>query len=251
MKDDDIKDISFKESFRRARQAGLKDFPFDGKRYSTELASSKPTTKAEVPAAAKPAAPAAPSPQSAESKPSSMSEGADPRDRPSGNPYVEGVKKYGPGAALAAASLIPAGRLIGTVFKGVQSARASNAAAKLAKGNANLADRMKGITGAAEKEAAKNATKRDMFNASQERMKAGAGKAAEERLTGLANNPRRANIPVRENPRAATKFNSDEAGVEFRKGGKAKAYAKGGSVSSASKRADGCATKGKTNCKVY
>jgi hypothetical protein len=27
--------------------------------------------------------------------------------------------------------------------------------------------------------------------------------------------------------------------------------AKGGSVSSASKRADGCATKGKTNCKVY
>lgn len=30
-----------------------------------------------------------------------------------------------------------------------------------------------------------------------------------------------------------------------------KAYAKGGSVSSASKRADGCAVKGKTNCKVY
>ena len=28
-------------------------------------------------------------------------------------------------------------------------------------------------------------------------------------------------------------------------------YAKGGSVSSASKRADGCAQRGKTNCKVY
>jgi len=34
------------------------------------------------------------------------------------------------------------------------------------------------------------------------------------------------------------------------KGGCTK-MAKGGSVSSASKRADGCATKGKTNCKVY
>lgn len=28
-------------------------------------------------------------------------------------------------------------------------------------------------------------------------------------------------------------------------------YAKGGSVSSASKRADGCVQRGKTNCKVY
>ena len=32
----------------------------------------------------------------------------------------------------------------------------------------------------------------------------------------------------------------------FKSGGKVKKYAKGGSVSSASKRADGCATKGKT-----
>jgi len=32
----------------------------------------------------------------------------------------------------------------------------------------------------------------------------------------------------------------------YKKGGKVKKYAKGGSVGSASKRADGCATKGKT-----
>ena len=32
----------------------------------------------------------------------------------------------------------------------------------------------------------------------------------------------------------------------YKKGGMIKKYAKGGSVSSASKRADGCATKGKT-----
>lgn len=39
-----------------------------------------------------------------------------------------------------------------------------------------------------------------------------------------------------------------EAGEGMKRGGKAKAkkYAKGGKVSSASKRADGCATKGKT-----
>jgi hypothetical protein len=36
----------------------------------------------------------------------------------------------------------------------------------------------------------------------------------------------------------------------FKKGGKVKPYAKGGSVSSASKRADGCATKGKTKGKM-
>jgi hypothetical protein len=34
--------------------------------------------------------------------------------------------------------------------------------------------------------------------------------------------------------------------LRFKKGGKVKKMAKGGSVSSASKRADGCATKGKT-----
>lgn len=37
-----------------------------------------------------------------------------------------------------------------------------------------------------------------------------------------------------------------EAGEGMRKGGKVKKMAKGGSVSSASKRGDGCATKGKT-----
>jgi hypothetical protein len=36
----------------------------------------------------------------------------------------------------------------------------------------------------------------------------------------------------------------------YKKGGKVKAFAKGGVVSSASKRADGIATKGKTRCKI-
>jgi hypothetical protein len=36
----------------------------------------------------------------------------------------------------------------------------------------------------------------------------------------------------------------------MKKGGKVKKYASGGSVSSASKRADGCATKGKTKGRI-
>jgi hypothetical protein len=37
----------------------------------------------------------------------------------------------------------------------------------------------------------------------------------------------------------------------YRKGGAVKGYASGGMASSASKRADGIATKGKTKCKMY
>ena len=43
---------------------------------------------------------------------------------------------------------------------------------------------------------------------------------------------------------------ADEAGIDFKKGGKIKRYAAGGSVSSASRRGDGIAQRGKTNCKM-
>jgi hypothetical protein len=46
----------------------------------------------------------------------------------------------------------------------------------------------------------------------------------------------------------------DEAGNPMKKGGKVKKMASGGmtsKVSSASKRADGIASRGKTNCKMY
>ena len=49
------------------------------------------------------------------------------------------------------------------------------------------------------------------------------------------------------------KFNEDEAGLEFKKGGRAKAkkMASGGMTSSASSRGDGIASRGKTKCKMY
>ena len=44
------------------------------------------------------------------------------------------------------------------------------------------------------------------------------------------------------------KFDDSESNIEFKRGGKA--YASGGSVSAASKRADGIASRGKTRCKI-
>lgn len=51
------------------------------------------------------------------------------------------------------------------------------------------------------------------------------------------------------NPAKRTKkFDDSESNIEFKRGGKA--YASGGSVSAASKRADGIASRGKTRCKI-
>jgi hypothetical protein len=50
------------------------------------------------------------------------------------------------------------------------------------------------------------------------------------------------------------KFDEDSENVEFKRGGKTKAMPKkmaSGGMSSASKRADGIASKGKTKCKMY
>lgn len=55
--------------------------------------------------------------------------------------------------------------------------------------------------------------------------------------------------PGKAKPTSKTKY--DEDNVEYRKGGKIKAFAKGGSVSSASTRADGCAMRGKTRGRIY
>jgi hypothetical protein len=46
------------------------------------------------------------------------------------------------------------------------------------------------------------------------------------------------------------KFNEEDSGVEFKRGGKTKKMASGG-MTSASKRGDGIASKGKTKCKMY
>jgi len=234
-KSESPKDISFKESFRRAKDAGLKSFSFGGKKYTTDMAAAKATPKAAV--MDKPA-------------PAKTAPAASEKDNETPRPPSEGRYKqdtYETPMKSAARKMAPEvmdnlGKIVGGLgagygaFKGgsklIDAARAADkgrATAALARGNAGLAERMKGIVGSAEDAvAAKAAAKaaRQPYN-----------QATEERLTGLAMNPRRANIPVREG--------------EFREGGKVKCYAKGGSVSSASSRGDGIASKGKTKCRIY
>lgn len=59
------------------------------------------------------------------------------------------------------------------------------------------------------------------------------------------------NDPSRMYPFKPRPLNTTISETEYKKGGKVKKMASGGMTSSASKRADGIATKGKTKCKMY
>lgn len=140
---DKIKDISFGEAFRRARESGLDTFMFKGKKFTTALAPSNKTS-------AKSAA--------------------------------EAATRRRQGQEMAATAAFPKERM----------------------------------TGSAET---------------------------------MTDDPRsNAYFQGRVNPKTLLPMGADSA---MKKGGKVKCYAKGGSVSSASSRADGCASKGKTKYKVY
>jgi hypothetical protein len=252
MSSEPIKDISFKESFRRARNSGLDTFTHNGKKYTTELASSKAAPKAEAPAP-KAAESKAESPKTDASVPSPGRYKQDTYETPLksaarkyGSDVTDNLGKIAAGLGVGYGVLKGGSKLLNAASKGRQEA-------KLVAGNTDNATRMARATAQAEKDIASNAAKRDTFKASEERLKSGAGSAAEKRLTGVDNNPRRGNIPVRDvekNTTAApaptrasrTKGNEDEVGIEFRKGG---------SIGSASRRADGIATKGKTKGRMY
>ena len=224
-------DISFKEAFGNARQAGLKTFNFGGKKYTTDMASPKAAVSAAKTAA--PSKPSAPT-VSISSNPNEIPSSGNYRQDTYETPLKSAVRRMAPEVMDNLGKIIGGlGVGAGAYYGGSKLINAANAADKvrdtaaLARGNAGLAERMKGIvSGAEDAVAARAAAKaaRQPYN-----------EATAERLTGLSMNPRRANIPVSEG--------------EFRKGGKVKKYAKGGSVSSASSRADGCAVKGKTKGK--
>lgn len=218
----------------------------------------RPRPKAPAPAA-KSAAPApspspSPSPAPADKADKEVPRAGNYRQEKYETPLKSAVRKYGPGVMdnlgkIAAGLGASYGAVKGgsKLIDAVRAADKGRQEAKLVVGNKSLADRMKGIVSTAEKDAASNASKRKMFEDAQK------GKdyaqATEDRLTGLAMNPRRKNIPIKSSESGApspvkasrTKFNEDEVGVEFRRGGKAKCYAKGGAV-----RGGGCETRGKT-----
>jgi len=83
-----------------------------------------------------------------------------------------------------------------------------------------------------------------------------AARAAARNEEMLRENARRSGLdPDNMNPEVAKRVREGLGGSDFslgrKKGGKVKGYANGGSVGSASKRADGIASRGKTKCKMY
>jgi len=241
MSSDSVKDISFKESFRRARTAGLDTFTHNGKKYTTELASAKaaaptPKAKAESKPAPKAEAPKAEAPKADNEIPSPGRYKQDTYE----TPLKSAARKYGSEIKDNLGKIVGGlGVSYGMVKGGsklIDAARAADKArdtANLARGNAGLAERMKGVVGNAEKAVADKAAAkaaRQPYN-----------QATEERLTGLAMNPRRKNIALTEAEKAA------EKGAGLRRGGSVKKMASGGMASS---RADGCAQRGKTNCRI-
>lgn len=228
MKDDDAKDISFKESFRMARQLGRKDFSHDGKKYSTELASSKPTTKAEAPAASKPASSPAPASAKDNEVPSSPRYKQDTYE----TPLKSAARKYGSeamdnaGKIAAGLGIAGAAGYVGRgVLKSLKTADKARGDAALAAGNAKLADRMKGITSKAADKVAEGPALKKANESLATRME-----VAKSTAKGKADRAQRSQQGVT--------VPKDEYGF----------YRAGGMTSS---RADGIATKGKTNCKVY
>lgn len=222
-KSESPKDISFKESFRRARTAGLDTFTHNGKKYTTEMATAKATPKAAVMDKPAPAKTAPAAFEQDKEIPRPPSEGRYKQDTYE-TPLKSAVRKYGSEVMDNLGKIVGGLGVAGGVAYGgsklIDAARAADkgrATAALARANAMAAEK------AAEKAAAK-----------------AAAKATAKKTPGTGK-------PVAASKaRRDTKFNQDEDGVEFRRGGCVK-MAKGGSVSS---RADGCAQRGKTNCKI-
>lgn len=94
-------------------------------------------------------------------------------------------------------------------------------------------------------------------NAAAARNASAAQNAAAARRAQLAEEARRGQTPTnltsttsRSANKRTKKIDDDNTGVEFKRGGKTKKMASGG-MTSASKRGDGIASKGKTKCKMY
>lgn len=168
---------SFKEAFAEARAAGDKTFRYNGKKYTTDIKSAKPTASAST----------------SEKESKSSEPESKPASKPASKPESKSNRGiaaglFGAGAGMGAAALIG----------GIKKSEAARRERELAKGR-------------------------------------------EERST---------KSPIRNITPEEAAF-ENEGGRYYRKGGKVKKYASGGSASSASKRADGIAQRGKTKGKMY
>jgi hypothetical protein len=218
---DEPKAISFGESFRRAKDAGLKTFSFQGKQYTTKMASESKAAPAKRSSATSSDKSSAPSkggmgasgmpPGSTDKAPAPLPDSAFKRlvkNNPSLEPVGRFVDKYGSDIQNTLNAMGGIGRLVSGPGRAMQAGTKA---------------------GSTVRDLAVSETPVRFVGASGKR---------------LMNAPRLGSD--------AKKTGSELATTDaMKRGGKVKAYAKGGPVASASRRADGCATKGKTKCRIY
>ena len=241
---------TFKEAFREARDKGKNRFYFNGKSYTTELAGSKPaeSKRAESkPAESKPAAKSetrsdeVPSVAKIEKEREGTSEGTSTSEKLKSGLSDTAEKVLGAtGAAAGAAALgrqaykmakAPLG------FMGEAKRMASNVGQKFR----NVASSRKPSAAGEGAEAAAQATK-SVGPSQFEKAKTAAERARNTKL-----NKRDARQPKPTDD----EYDLIRMGSDMKRGGKVQKYAKGGSVGSASKRADGIAMRGKTRGKMF
>jgi hypothetical protein len=236
------KNASFGEAFDNARRLGLGTFSFNGKQYTTQMAAPKAAVSAPI-LVSKPSvsAPAAVSSDSNE-----IPQPGNYRQETYQTPLKAAISKYGPEVMdnlgkIAAGLGAGAGAYYGG-SKLIDAARAADKArqeAALVAGNAGLRSRMGDIVANAAKKVAEGPALREANEDLATRMA-----VAKSTARGAADRAKRSQQGIT--------VDKDEMGF-YKSGGKVKAkkYAKGGMVSSASKRADGCAQRGKTRGKTY
>ncbi len=223
---------SFKEAFAESRSAGDKIFTWQGKKYTTELAGTKPSTSPNKQPATAPTS-------TLGNEFSERSKGYLDARRQNVEPaeQIPGAGAYKAPASTGQEAYSETGR---NVMNTLSALGAGGSGALLGAGirAANYPARMAAKEAAEVAAAAKRgAASRAAIQAkrAETKRKAGVAKAMEEAKPILQARPGKA--PVK----AKARYNQDEAGVEFKHGGKTHAYAKGGSV-----RGDGCAQRGKT-----
>jgi len=241
----------FERAFKNARAAGAEQFTYNGKMYTTELASDKGKTAPKASASSEPvnarAEAAFASMQANRDRQAQAQKAQQDREarqfRPTpGQPYAtkeqaaqmvqrsgiddKPIEQVRPELALLGPEMLGAGAELGVAGSEAAGTAGRYALNRLAQSEAASAGRMAGVDAArvAQEAAAKKAAAVAKAAATRQAAK----EVAKQKLL--------------EENEYMTQF-------AMRRGGAVKRYASGGSVSSASKRGDGCATKGKTKGK--
>jgi len=250
---------NFKSAFADARSAGDKTFEFGGKKYTTELAKPSAPSTLPPPAAPKAEAKKADTPverglPAKSAKEQSLAVAQIPLDDKRTPVKGESASGSELGRNISnTLSALPISRGIQAAQSGAKLA-GRKAVEEVVKKDPTFRNReleilkdIPKLLGGPKKQAALPAPPKQLaLPAPPKRLPYDrpAASAAESTTAKLAGELRRGAQPTKfTSPNKSTaskktrKFNEDEGGVEFRRGG---------SVSSASKRADGCAIRGKT-----